>query len=151
MKIIFFGLVMVIIVFSFSYESDARLIPLILGFATLVLILLDIINGIRPLTFIKKLDRDLTKDYMVQADSLPIDTGESFKKIFGLTVWILGFFLIILMLGFHIGIVVFAFTFFKFKGKTGWMKALIATGVIWAFVFVVFEIAMGFELYKGLI
>ena len=54
--------VLFIIVTSFNYDYDARLIPLLVGFSTLALVLAVIINEIHPVSILEKMNIDWTEN-----------------------------------------------------------------------------------------
>lgn len=62
-----------------------------------------------------------------------------------------GLFVVIFLAGFHIRIVVFAFTFLKVQAGISWVKASIATAIIWCVTYFLFEVALGFTMFKGLL
>jgi hypothetical protein len=143
--------VLFFIVSSFSYEHKARLMPLLAGFSTLLLALALLIHEIRPVVFIEKMNVDWTKDLRALESSPQIIEKVHTKKNLIILCWMFGFFLSIFLLGFHISIALFTFTFLKIEGKASWIKALLTAGLAWAAVFVIFEWAMQFGLYKGIL
>ena len=146
---LFLAFVLVIVVTSFSYESNARLVPLVVGFLTLALAVLVIINEINPISLIKKLNIDLTEKYRSPEPTAHKEEMISQQRFFVFLFWIIGFVLCIFMVGFHISIAMFTFAFLKVEAKASWLKALLGAGIVWAAVFIIFELAMGFNLFKG--
>ncbi len=145
-----FLFVIFFIAMSFSYEYNSRLIPLLVGFPTLVLILAVFVLDIRPVSFLEKMNSDWTENLRAQ-ESLPRTKDEvPAKKFLTIVCWIFGFFLSIFLLGFHISIVLFTFGFLKVEGKASWLKALLTAGIVWAFVFLLFERGMNFGLFEGI-
>lgn len=148
---LFLLLACVFVVTSLSYESDARLVPLVVGFITLVLSVLILINEIYPIPFITKLSIDFTENYRSREPVVQKEKVVSLQRFFVLLIWTVGFVLGIFMLGFHISIALFTLAFLKIEARATWLKAFLVTGIVWAAVFVIFEWAMGFSLFKGLI
>ncbi len=146
-----FLFVLFFIVTSFSYEHDARLIPLLVGFSTLVLVLAVLVNEIHPVSIVEKMNVDWTKDLKVQESSPKIKEKVSAKKILINICWIFGFFLFIFLFGFPISIALFTLAFLKIEGKVSWVKALLTAVIVSAAVFVIFEWAMGFGLFEGIL
>ena len=143
--------VLFFIVTSFSYEHDARLIPLLVGFSTLVLVLAVLVNEIHPVSIIEKMNVDWTKDLKVQESSPKKKEKVVAKKLLIIICWIFGFFLFIFLFGFPISIALFTFAFLKIEGKVSWAKALLTAVIVSAAVFVIFEWAMGFGLFEGVL
>lgn len=143
--------VLFFIVTSFSYEHDARLIPLLVGFSTLVLVLAVLVNEIHPVSIIEKMNVDWTKGLKVQESSPKKKEKVSAKKLLIIICWIFGFFLFIFLFGFPISIALFTLAFLKIEGKVSWAKALLTAVIVSAAVFVIFEWAMGFGLFEGVL
>jgi hypothetical protein len=143
--------VLFFIVTSFSYEHDARLIPLLVGFSTLVLVLAVLVNEIHPVSIVEKMNVDWTKDLKVQESSPKKKEKVSAKKLLIIICWIFSFFLFIFLFGFPISIALFTLAFLKIEGKVSWVKALLTAVIVSAAVFVIFEWAMGFGLFEGVL
>jgi hypothetical protein len=139
------------IVMSFSYEYTSRLIPLLVGSSTLVLVLAVLIHEIHPVPILKRLIIDWTKDLRGQESLFKKRDKIPLRKLLIMICWILGFFLLIFLLGFHISIALFTFVFLKIEGKAGWIRASVVAGITWAAVFVIFEWAMDFGLFGGVV
>jgi len=149
----FFLLVFILgfIFISFSYDHKTRLIPLGVALATLLMLGGVIIHDIRPVPFLERLNRDLTEMYRNEGQSGRKEQKAGGRKFFVFLCWISGFFLSILFFGFNISIVLFAFAFFKTEAGFSWIKSLWASGLIWGGIFAVFELALDFVLFKGLL
>lgn len=154
-RLAFTGLILLFVLFfivaSFSYEHDARLIPLLVGFSTLVLVLAVLVNEIHPVSIVEKMNVDWTKDLKVQESSPKKKEKVSAKKLLIIICWIFGFFLFIFLFGFPISIALFTFAFLKIEGKVSWAKAILTAVIVSAAVFVIFEWAMGFGLFEGVL
>jgi hypothetical protein len=128
-----------------------RLIPLLVGFSTLALVLAVIINEIHSVGFIEKMNIDWTKNFSDRETSPQKKDAAGAENIIIILCWIFGFFLSIFLLGFHISIALFVFVFLKIEGKAGWLKAIVTAGIAWATIFVIFEWAMDFGLFDGVL
>jgi hypothetical protein len=146
---LFLLLACVFVVASLSYDFNARLVPLAVGFLTLALSVLVLINEVNPIPFVKKLSIDFTENYRSREPVAQKETAVSPQRFFVLVIWTTGFVLGIFMLGFHISIALFTFAFLKTEARASWPKAFLVTGIVWAAVFMIFEWAMGFSLFKG--
>ena len=143
--------VLFIIVTSFNYDYDARLIPLLVGFSTLALVLAVIINEIHPVSILEKMNIDWTENLRGQEAVSKTKDKVPTKKFLIILCWIFGFFLLIFLLGFHISIALFTFVFLKIEGKVSCAKALLTAGIVSVAFFVIFEWAMDFGLFDGML
>ena len=64
--------------------------------------------------------------------------------------WVAGFSLAIYLLGFHIAIPFFAFSYLKWRGRS-WLAATVFAVAMLAFVYGTFELGLKAPLFKGLI
>ena len=149
MALFLFLFTLVIILASFHYTAETRIVPLVVGGATGLLLLVVITNTIRPLSILKKLDIDLTKKYKQEELNILTENRVGSQQLLGIILWIIFFFLMIFAIGFHLSIPLCTVIFLKVQGKAAWPRALISGVVIWAVVFVLFEVAMDFSLYRG--
>ena len=144
----------VIVLTAFSYFPKARLVPLMVGIPTLVLALLSLIGEAFPkllrsldvnprgfgggklgneIRLEKKLEMELTRRVLIQS------------------VWLIGFFALIYLVGFLISIPVFAILFLRIHGKVGWVETLAIAAITWGFIFAMFETFMKVALFKGVL
>lgn len=85
------------------------------------------------------------------ATSRESDRHASEKKSLGIVSWMCGFFIVIFLVDFHIGIILFVLAFLKVQARVSWVKASIATAIIWCVTYFLFEVALGFTMFKGLL
>ena len=149
LTVLFLFLTLIFICVSFSYEPKARVIPLFVGLVTSILILGVLLHEILPIPFLEKLNQDLTGDY--RTGSSPCQTKQKIPRriITVILFWIFGFFVLILALGFNMSIALFSLLYFKIQGGYSWGKSLFSSAVIWAAVFVLFELILNYSLFKG--
>ena len=69
-------------------------------------------------------------------------------KFFAWMIWAI---MLIFLIGFHIAIPVFVFTFFKFFGRFTWARAAIATVIAAGFLYGLFEIILKVGLFRGIL
>lgn len=62
-----------------------------------------------------------------------------YQRTMNIMAWILGFFLVIWLLGFSWAVPVTTFLYLKFGGKESWPLTIILTLIFWAFFYAVFE------------
>ena len=146
--LLIFALVFVIV--SFSYGTKARIIPLMVAIVTMIIGVPLLVNEIHPVRLIRNLDISVM-DLGGEASTEESEQRPSGKRFLGVVTWFTLFFALIVIAGFHIGIGAFALTFLKFQGRLSWPKAGMAAVLLWGTMFLLFEVALGFGLFKGLL
>lgn len=73
------------------------------------------------------------------------------KKLFDILKWILLLTLGIYLLGFLVTLPIFMFLFYFIKCGYRWTKALGTTFIFWIIIYLVFEVFLRVELYRGII
>jgi hypothetical protein len=63
--------------------------------------------------------------------------------------WTVGFFILILLLGFPIAVAVMVFTYLKVQGKEGWIFSAIFTAGVWLFFYGLFELLLHMHFPDG--
>ena len=153
-KLVFAAILLVLtlcfIIAALGYdEPKARSVPVLVGIATIILGIFSIIHVIRPIDFVTRFDMSIV-DLGKQVDSKEEAEEPLDIKLLGSVAWLAGLFAVTFFLGFHIGIVAFMLAFLKVRGKVGWIKSITAAVLVWGIVYIMFEKAMGFSLFKGL-
>lgn len=148
--LLLFCVILLFVATAFMYGPKARMIPLIIALASLALMLPVLINEVYPLSFVKKMEIDLLENYTAGSFARHAEETPGPSKLIQLFCWIIGFFIVIFLLGFHIGIAAFTFAFLKIEGKFRWHVSIIAAVITWGCIYAMFELAMGFRLFKGL-
>ncbi len=146
---LFFIFILIVILTAFRYEPRARLVPLLVGLGTLILVATVLVNELRPIPLAQKLSFDLTKNYRSQEPAVRSERVVAARRLFVFLGWLFGFFLSIFLFGFYISIALFTLAFLKIEGKAGWIKALLTAGIVSLIVFITIEFAMGLSLFKG--
>ncbi|MGD9347944.1 MAG: tripartite tricarboxylate transporter TctB family protein, partial [Candidatus Aminicenantes bacterium] len=150
-EVLILCIVLFFVVTSFSYDPRAKLVPLLVGCSTLVLVLALLVNTFHPFSILEKIDVDWAKDLRLQELSPKEEKKTGTPRFLIVLCWIVGFFLSILSVGFHISIPLYAFAFLKIQAKVSLIKALLVAILTWAAVFAIFEWAMNFELFGGIL
>lgn len=121
---------------------SAKLIPLIISSAVLVLAAVALVNSVRPkrraVTTAKQDSEDATKE------SMPL------RGLLAAGGWIVGFFLGIYLLGLVAAIGLFVFSYMK-SHHVGWLTSIILTVFILAFTYGIFQVGLRIQLYEGAI
>ena len=65
------------------------------------------------------------------------------------TGWTVGFFVLILLLGFPIAVAVMVFSYLKLQGKEGWIFSAIFTAAVWFFIYGLFDLVLHLHFPDG--
>lgn len=155
-KTIAFELFLLVLCLAFvlaalRYGPEARMMPLLIGIAGLCAFVLIIINEFHPLRWVAAMDFGLMDAFVDKKGRKISKESASGEKLWVILLWILGLFLIVFLAGFHVGIVAFCLLYLRYKARVGWVKAAVGSLVLWAAVFLIFQVAMDFELFKGVL
>lgn len=153
-SIAFIGLllifVLVICVNSYSFRPKERLVPLLVGIATLIISLVVLLDEIHPIRLLSK----LKIDFMGAAGGvMPVEPErrETTILLFQIIAWMMGFLIFIFLVGFYISIALFTFTFLKIQGEIGWLKAALITAIVWCSIFAIFDLTMELHMFQGVL
>ena len=135
---------------SYSYDTASRALPWIAGVTATTLAVIDVI-----VTWRKGVERQRDDSAPVPEDPAPVSDSAHVPNapaqevvVFG---WIGGFLGLAVVLGFYASTPLFVFCYLKlYARKSSSVSAMTAFGVL-AFLYVVFDVLMGYELFGGLI
>lgn len=147
---------LVIVFARYGFDEKARAIPLLAGTVTLILGIIVLIGEAYP-RIGKKFESDLftldkgeakkETEPEVEEVSLPDQT----KQILGFLALLVGFFIVIWLVGFFLAVPVFVFLSLIIFAHARLVNAILITLATEAFVLVVFQYLMGFELFGGIL
>jgi len=152
LSLLLLAFVAIVLVLSFGFPYRAKLFPLIVGFGTLPLILVDLLGKIFP-SVARKLDAlrggqvfDTSKleaggsvgENSGPDDAAQLDTG----KLLKVCLWFSGCFVVFYFFGFLIAVVAFLFFFLKFFSSCRLTTAMEVTGAVGLAVWVIFTIVL---------
>ncbi len=153
-SIVFIGLllifVLVICLNSYSYRPIERLVPLLVGIVTLILCLLVLVDELHPIRLLSRLNIDLIS----AAGGHLLGEPEEHKTTIQLLLiiaWMMGFLVLVFLVGFYISIALFTFTFLTILGKIGWLKAVLITAIVWFSIFAIFDLTMQLHMFRGVL
>jgi hypothetical protein len=147
---------LVIIFGRYGFHEKARAIPLLAGIATLILGIIALIGEAIP-RIGKKFESDLFTLDNGEVKNEPdpevekVKSPDPTKQILGCLALLVGFFIMIWLAGFLLAVPVFVFLFLMIFAQARLVNAVLITLVTEAFVFVVFQYLMGFELFGGIL
>lgn len=140
--------VLVICLNSYSYQPRERLVPLLVGIATLILCLLVLVDELHPIRLIRRLNIDLIS----AAGGAMLGEPEEHRtpiQLLLIIAWMMGFLVLVFLVGFYISIALFTFTFLTILGKIGWPKAVLITAIVWWSIFAIFDLTMELHMFQG--
>ena len=137
---------LIVIIASLQYEDfESKLLPIF--FASLVLIIAAI--GAGQIVLTGKHTSVRAGEESKEEPAFDDDIGE-WRSYLPIGLWLIGFAVIIYLLGFVIAIPLFLILYMKMH-RSSWVSIIIVTVVVSALIYGVFELALGIELYRGII
>jgi len=144
-----------LVIIGMGYNPLARLVPLVVGIPALIMsaiqFLLDLRDAFRGESTMRKTAavKEATKTEKPKKEEL--SPQEIRRRELMAVGWILALFALIMFFGFHIAIAAFVLLFMRLYGRESWRLSLGVAALCWAFVYIVFIIILGSNLYQGLI
>jgi len=141
--------ILVICIYAFDYKPQVRLVPILVGIASLVISVLVLINELYPLPVFSKIELDLMGS--LEEKKAEDERQPASSKMLAIIFWMIGFMALTLLVGFYISIAVFCLAFLKFQENVGWLKSVSVTVGIWVFVFIIFSVVMELHMFEGVL
>jgi Tripartite tricarboxylate transporter TctB family len=130
-----------------EWRVQARLYPWVIGIPMVILAAIQVffdLKGIQP----KKSDDATPMDFQFTQEVDPVIAKKRAIVMFS---WLLGFFFLICLFGFPIGIPVMMFCYLKFQGDEPWVLSIVLTAVAWVFFYGLFVKLLTLPFPEGLI
>lgn len=141
--------------FPFRSKVIPSLVALFVLFLAITQILLETIPELRKKEIgkIELFNRqvEIKQDKIIEKKERAEKNRYEEKKLFDILIWILLLTLGIYLLGFLLSLPVFIFLFYFIKCGYGWIKTLGTTFIFWIIIYLVFEVFLHVELYRGII
>ena len=149
-----FSLIILFFLLTFIYLStgfdfNSKIVPLIIMLPTVALLIIILIADLFPALAVR-FEVDMFKASSSNSRKNEKKVILRRKDFLITSLWLISFFLLILFFGFLIAIPICLTTFLKFYRHT-WLQTVTITLLTWAFVYVLFQIVIKFELFKGII
>jgi len=109
------------LILSYGWPFKAALFPRVLSVPLLILSLIEVVAC---LMVEEKEQEGHAVDFSFTTD---VDPALARRRTVAIFAWIVGFFVLILLIGFTLAVPVFVFLYLKFVGKEKWMLTLILT------------------------
>ena len=133
-----------------QYNTDVRLLALVVGLPTLALMLVQF--SLETWAHLKRRFGDALQGIVnVHEISVSVDTQPGWVAVYRTLIWLVGFFIIFLLIGFLAATPLFLFMYFCFHGRSTWMNSAVVTAGVWLICFGVFHLLFQLRLWPGLI
>ena len=134
------------IVWSYSYSPTSRLVPLIVGYATFILCLLDLASRFGG-SFAGYLRVLLGADFR----QLEMQHSPSLSRELTQAGWMVLCVVGMLFIGILPTVPLYVLLSMRLNGRRPWREAVIAALVAGSFTFIVFELLLSYRLYRGVL
>ena len=129
------------VISAMEWPWKAKLFPLVIGIPVFLLAaaeVLWVLFGTAP--------KDQAMDFQL---STHVPAGETVKRTLVAAAWIVGFFALIVLLGFPIAVALFVFLYLKLQGREGWVLCSVFTLAVWAAFYGLFDVLLHLPFPEG--
>ena len=126
---------------ALDWPLKAKLFPLVITIPLFFLALAEalwVIFGKGPTT--------AASDFKL-SDDQPVEVAR--RRTLVAAGWTVGFFLLIVLLGFPIAVAAMVFAYLKAQGKEGWLFSTVFTAAVWFFFYGLFELVLHMHFPEG--
>ena len=162
---VIFILIIIFVSFCFIYYGRdfpfrSKVIPFLVALFVLFLAIIQILFETVPKLKKKKIGKielfnteqiKMKQEKIIEGKERVEKNENKEKKLFDILKWILLLTLGIYLLGFLVTLPIFMFLFYFIKCGYRWTKALGTTFIFWIIIYLVFEVFLRAELYRGVI
>lgn len=134
----------IFIVWSFQYSPQSRFVPLIVGFSMLVLALLDLASRTRT-----RLGEYVRTAAGADFANPELKHTPPVKRELTQAGWIVGCVVAMMIIGILPAVPLYVLASMRLNGRRPWKEAVIAAAAAGLFTFLVFEVFLSYELYRG--
>ena len=134
------------IVWSQRYNETASLVPLLVSYTLLILAFFDLVCR-----FEKPFIRPLRDFWGADFQNREMKHDPSPAAEVSQVVWIVGCVAGMMLIGILPTIPIFILSYIIINGRRPWLESLIVTVIVFAFVYVVFEMLLDYQLYRGVL
>jgi len=155
-ELLLLALVLFFVVKAFGYNARARLVPLLIGIPTLLLLLFQIgldhvpaMKGLAPATMKPGLSKSEAKAKTTEAHFMP--EGELVRREMMALAWVIGLGLGLTLFGYFVVLPAFLVVMLRFVSGLSWTSTFVSTGVSMLILYFAFVWFLRVELYPGII
>lgn len=133
-----------VVIQASQWPFKAALFPLIVGVPVSLLALIDFLSC----AFEKSDKEQTTIDFKFSGHE---DKALERKRTVSIFLWILGFFFLVIFVGFPVAVPLFVLCYLKLEGREGWLVTLAATFITWGTFYGLFVWFLNVPFMEGLI
>jgi len=141
------------VVVAFGYNARARLVPILIGVPTILLIAfqiaLDHVPAFKNLgpSKVKLINRDI----VAKKEKPKVDSGDLVQRELAALAWVIGLGVALSVFGYYIVLPVFLACFLRFAADLDWARALVSTVLATGILYAAFVWFLRVDLYPGLV
>lgn len=136
----------VMIIWSQRYNETAGLVPLLVSYSLLILAFFDLVCRFEA-PFIGPLRDFWGADFQNREMKHDPRPAAEVNQV----LWIVGCVAGMMLIGILPTIPIFILFYIVINGRRPWLESVFVTAIVFAFVYVVFEILLDYELYRGVL
>lgn len=135
-----------IVIASLQYNFRQRIVPLVIGIPTLVMLVAILLSDFSP-----RLNRIIAMASMGSLQEAPSeDVTASWARIFVIAGWLVALSVSLFVFGFYVIVPIFLVAFFVAEAKTPLAIAVLSSLVISVVIYVLFPYTLGIEIWPGI-
>jgi hypothetical protein len=139
-------IILLMTILSFHFSRGAKLLPLLSGIATSVMIIFLLLMACSS-----KIAAWYQKFESKTVSSTEVANGMGKKKEVSVVAWFSGCVVALYFLGYMIGITVFLFMFLKIWAKESWLLSLLSSVIVLGVVYFAFVYILRVPLHEGIL
>lgn len=120
-----------VVITALKWPFKTALFPMVVGIPLFILAVIDLCLNL----FEKSDEKDVAIDYRLSKG--PNEKLE-IQRTLSIFAWIIGLFLLVLLIGFPFAVPLFVFLFLKLYGKEGWTVSIVSTVIAWGVFYALF-------------
>ena len=129
---------------ALAWPWKAKLFPLVIGIPLFCLATAEALW----IVFGRRGTRQAAADFQLSTDQAP---EVARRRTAIAAAWTVGFFVLIVLLGFQIAVPVLVFAYLKLQGKEGWIFTTVFTAAVWGFFYGLFDLLLHLPFPPGVL
>jgi hypothetical protein len=129
---------------ALAWPWKAKLFPLVIGIPLFCLAAAEALW----IVFGRRGARQAAADFQLSTDQSP---EVARRRTAIAAAWTVGFFVLIVLLGFQIAVPVLVFAYLKLQGKEGWIFTTVFTAAVWGFFYGLFDLLLHLPFPPGVL
>ena len=129
---------------ALAWPWKAKLFPLVIGIPLFCLAAAEALW----IVFGNRSERQAAADFQLSTDQAP---EVARRRTLVAAAWTVGFFVLIVLVGFQIAVPVLVFAYLKLQGKEGWIFTTVFTAAVWGFFYGLFDLLLHLPFPPGVL